>query len=111
MFENEKKKLREEEEKSFDDSIGNWFRRLRIEFECFLAHTLGSLAPRVLTCNPSFTCSPSLLVIPGNSFAPDFIFSYRYNFMFEPNKSSFDDALQTEFSFNDSPTKTERNNI
>ena len=26
MFENEKKKLREEEEKSFDDSIGNWFR-------------------------------------------------------------------------------------
>ena len=32
MFENEKKKLREEEEKSFDDSIGNWFRRLRIEF-------------------------------------------------------------------------------
>ena len=26
MFESEKKKLREEEEKSFDDSIGNWFR-------------------------------------------------------------------------------------
>ena len=26
MFEKEKKKLREEEEKSFDDSIGNWFR-------------------------------------------------------------------------------------
>lgn len=33
MFENEKKKLREEEEKSFDDSIGNWFRI------CALAYT------------------------------------------------------------------------
>ena len=26
MFENEKKRLREEEEKSFDDSIGKWFK-------------------------------------------------------------------------------------
>ena len=29
MFENEKKRLREEEEKSFDDSIGKRFQRLR----------------------------------------------------------------------------------
>ena len=31
MFENEKKRLREEEEKSFDDSIGKRFKRLRRE--------------------------------------------------------------------------------